>query len=305
MSGDRTYASVPERITWTTGFRCATDKLVLGALSTFANFETGKGARVSLKKLCARAELQRRTVYRALQRLEADGWIIATRRHRHATTRDIAIDRLAPHWMVPKVVGGVMSGFPQGDHNLGVNRGTQLGVSRDGQLGVTNDVQARDLSVNSDVQGADLSVKNDAPIPSTYLTPVGPIPSAPALRAGWFDDDDGQLPEGHAPQSAASVADVRADSRDRARGSDENPRRPADDHGPGGTEHSRASGVGVPLRQGADLPGGESIDRPRAPTGPQQQTFGPIDVSPSPARPAPQWGQLAEALRAGLKRKSG
>lgn len=106
MSSDR-YASVPERITWTTGFRVATDKAVLGALSTFANFKTGAHADMWLDTLIARAKLPRRTVIRSLGRLEADGWIRARRRHRHRTIYDINIDRLATHWMEATLVGGL------------------------------------------------------------------------------------------------------------------------------------------------------------------------------------------------------
>jgi hypothetical protein len=293
MSGDRTYASVPERITWTTGFRCATDKLVLGALSTFANFETGKGARVSLKKLCARAELKRRTVLRALQRLEADGWIVPTRRHRHATTRDIAIERLATHWLAAKIVGGVDRGFPQGAENLSVNRDAQLGVSRGAQLSVTDDPQLGDLSVNRDVQAGDLGVSRGAqaldlsvnggtPIPSTKIrspertigSPVEPNQSAPALRAGSGGTDADENPDlppwelfNREIQSQARTTDLRADGRDH----------PDDVVGDGDghrTDHPATPGAGLPLRQGPDSPGVEGTDRPRAPVGPTQPGLG-------------------------------
>jgi len=99
------YLSVPERITFTTGFRCATDKLVLGALSTFADFKTGRGARMSLPALVSRAQLPLRTVERGLHRLEADQWIVAvTRRRRHATVWNINVDRLATNWVNARLV---------------------------------------------------------------------------------------------------------------------------------------------------------------------------------------------------------
>jgi len=102
---DLRYLSVPERITFTTGFRCATDKLVLGALSTFADFKTGRGARMSLPALVSRAQLPLRTVERGLHRLEADGWIVAvTRRRRHATVWNITLDRLATNWVNARLV---------------------------------------------------------------------------------------------------------------------------------------------------------------------------------------------------------
>lgn len=102
MTADR-YPSVPERITWTTGFRVATDKDVLGFLSTFADFKTGRGARMSLAALIGRAHMNRRRILRSLKRLEADGWIVARRRHRRPTTYDLCVDRLATNWVGAKV----------------------------------------------------------------------------------------------------------------------------------------------------------------------------------------------------------
>jgi hypothetical protein len=296
MSGDRGYASVPERITWTTGFRSPTDALVLGALSTFANFETGKGARMSVKKLCARAGLKRSTVLRALRRLEADGWIVATRHHRHATVRDIVVDRLAPHWMVAKLVGGVDRGFPQSDKNLSVIPDTQLSVNLGTQLSVNSDTQTRDLSVKYDTQAADLSVISDTqlsvnfdtPIPCTERTPVQQIgspvkrnPSAPALRAGSRGTDDENPGDADAPQPATRTADLRADGH------------PHHDDGvsdlPGRrSDHPAALGPRVPLRHGPDSPSPQSLDRPGAGLEPTQPGLGlladvnaPIGVTPS------------------------
>lgn len=301
MSGDRGYASVPERITWTTGFRLPIDKIVLGTLSTFASFETGKGARVRVNTLAARAGLEPRTVQRALHRLEVDGWIVAAwRQNKRATKWDIQIDRLATSW----VVGGVMPSFPQ------VTKSRTSPVSFDSNVtavvrsNVTNDVREPISNDTAVVRECNLRFSNDTgvvQIPCTeqdLIPRQEQIPSAPALRAGWFEDDDEKTPEGHAPQSTTPTADLRADGA----------HHPV--HAAGGLDRHRsgdrsAPAPGLPLRQGADSSSPESVDRPRAPAGPQQQTFGPIDVSPSPSRPALQWGQLAEALREGLKRKSG
>lgn len=97
MTPDR-YASVPERITWTVGFRLPIDKHVLGALSTFASFKTGKQAQMSLDALSKRARTNRRTLQRALRRLEADGFVSATRRLGAPTRYDINLDLLASCW---------------------------------------------------------------------------------------------------------------------------------------------------------------------------------------------------------------
>lgn len=298
MSGERGYASVPERITWTTGFRLPVDKVVLGALSTFANFETGKGARVRVKTLAARAQLKPRRVQRSLHHLEADHWIKAVRRqHKGATSWDINVDKLATSWVAMKVVGGVMPSFPQAEPILNVTDDAQLNVTGDAQLNVTADVQEACLNVTGDVQGSflnvtpdvQLNVTGDAQIPCTERSPVQhsgspveQIPSAPALRAGSGDDADENretpLPPweefNRAVQSKARAADVRADRR-----ADSNDA--VDDVAGRRSDHPAAPGYGVPLRQGADLPSPESADRPRAPVEPTQQTFGPIDVSPS------------------------
>jgi len=90
------YASVLERIGATSGFRVWTDKHVLLKLAEFANFKTGEGARPSTDTLVKEAHLPKRTIERALQRLEADGWIAVTaRQHRRPTTYRICVDQLA------------------------------------------------------------------------------------------------------------------------------------------------------------------------------------------------------------------
>jgi DNA-binding transcriptional ArsR family regulator len=184
VSSDR-YPSVPERITWTTGFRLPVDKAVLGTLSTFANFRTGKHADMWLDTLVARAKMSRSTVLRALQRLEEDGWITARRRHRHRTVYDINVDRLATHWMEAKVVGGLSVTGDTQEAGLSVTGDTQ-GSDR---LGVTGE----HLSVTGDIQTPILSVTGDTP-----RSPVRTDPQfdhkEPALRAVPSDQTESTTP---------------------------------------------------------------------------------------------------------------
>jgi len=179
MSGDRErYPSVPERITWTTGFRVATDKSVLGTLSTFANFRTGKAARMSLRALTMRSGLPRRTVQRALQRLEADGWIVGHRSHRHATSWDINIERLAENWVGAKVVSDRSDVLT----DLSATGGAQEEEFRF-VLSATGGAQDPDLSATGGAQHSDLSATGGAPIPCTYVDPLYADHKEPALRA--------------------------------------------------------------------------------------------------------------------------
>jgi len=148
--GDR-YHSIPERITWTAGFRVATDKHILGVLSTFASFKTGRGARMSIPALVARAGLPQRTVERALHRLEVDRWIVARRRHRHATAWDINVDQLATSW------GGSTKMVTRPDTNLTATYGGQENLSATGDA----------LTATSGGQDADLTATSGGPIPCT------------------------------------------------------------------------------------------------------------------------------------------
>jgi hypothetical protein len=171
----RDYASVPERITWTTGFRVPTDKLVLCALSTFANFQTGEGAQPAIATLAARAGLSRSTVQRALHRLEVDQWIAVTaRRHRRPTTYRICVERLAENWVGAKVVKRLRV---TGDAQEPVEN-----VLKSDSLRVTGD----SLRVTGDAQEPVLSVTGDAPSPvrtdPLYGSPVRR--EEPSLRAG-------------------------------------------------------------------------------------------------------------------------
>lgn len=92
--------SIAERIAWTTALS-PSDAKVLQALASCGDWETGQRCYPRLKTIAARAGLSIATVTRRLRRLEDpthdDGpWIVATvRRHRHSTTYDLQLDRLA------------------------------------------------------------------------------------------------------------------------------------------------------------------------------------------------------------------
>jgi hypothetical protein len=92
--------SIAERITWTSGQLSGAEVKVLAALSSFGDYETGRNCRPSHKTLVARAGSSSGTVKRALRRLLDTGqpggaFVVARRRHRHPTTYDICLERLA------------------------------------------------------------------------------------------------------------------------------------------------------------------------------------------------------------------
>jgi hypothetical protein len=290
------YTSIPERITWTNGFRCATDKLVLGALSTFANFETGRGARMSVPSLTSRAQLPRRTVERGLQRLEADHWITARRRHRHATSWDINVDRLAATWLGT-------------DKNLTATSGGQRWQT-DKNLTATSGGQPPDLTATYGGQEADLTATSGGPIPCTYGgSPVERTPvNAPALRAGPVEnpaDEDpadkkrqpakevsAELPPweafNRARQAATRNTDVQADRED-------HPDSPASRPGGRLRDDRPTHSPGLPLRQGPDQASPEGPPRPgTAVRPPTQANLGPLDLTPT----AEQHRRFMEELRA-------
>lgn len=92
--------SIAERIAWTTTLSPA-DAKVLQALASCGDWETGRRCYPKLKTIAARAGISVATVTRRLRRLEdrtqpGGPWIVATiRRHRHSTTYDLCLDRLA------------------------------------------------------------------------------------------------------------------------------------------------------------------------------------------------------------------
>lgn len=313
----RYVASVAERIAWTTGFRHPMDKHVLAILSTFGNFMTGENCRPRIEKLAARAGVSRSAAYRALNRLEEDGWIVGTHWHRHVTTYDINVDRLATHSTGAKVTLEV-GGNP-------IAPGADLSPTADTQtpdLSPTRDTQTSDLSPTGETQKISfasvnpyLSPTGDTPISRTYGSHKEEeisIPeqisrteeSAPPLRAGRPADGEDEEAKVEVPdwgeeevrreptEPPATAADVCADGRDHPDDA------AAAARGPGG-DQAPASDAGLQLRQRADPSRPTSGDRDRgAPLGPAQPTFGPLDVKPLPSH----WQRFVDIGRAALKR---
>jgi len=89
--------SIAERIAWTIGQLSAAEVNVLVALWSCGDYGTGRNCRPYVKTIVARSGVSRATVFRTLATLRdpADPWIVAKRRHRHPTTYDICVDRLA------------------------------------------------------------------------------------------------------------------------------------------------------------------------------------------------------------------
>lgn len=88
---------IEQRVEWTSGFRCATDKAVLKAMARwFAWRADGTHVRFTIAQLVARSGVPKRSVQRALERLEAGWWIEVTARlNRRPTTYRIVLERLA------------------------------------------------------------------------------------------------------------------------------------------------------------------------------------------------------------------
>jgi hypothetical protein len=89
--------SLAQRVEWTHGFRCATDKAVLKAMARwFAWRADGRHVRFTVAELAYRAGVPKRSTERALERLEEDWRIeITARTHRRPTTYRIVLERLA------------------------------------------------------------------------------------------------------------------------------------------------------------------------------------------------------------------
>jgi hypothetical protein len=175
---DRRYASVPERITWTTGFRLAIDKHVLGVLSTFANFRTGRHADMKLATLAKRAKVPRSTLLRSLQRLKDDEWIFAKPQHRRPTVYDINEAKLATHWMEAKLVEPITNLSPTG--------GTQDAEVLK-SLSPTHGTQDPVLSPTHGTQDPVLSPTGGTPSPVRTSDPLYRDHKEPALRAAQAD----------------------------------------------------------------------------------------------------------------------
>jgi hypothetical protein len=338
MSGGDKYPSVFERITWATGFRLAIDKHVLGVLSTFANFRTGKGACPSVPALVARAKVTRSTLTRALRRLREDRWVLASYRGRgYQTVYDINLDKLPMHWMEAKLVPGLN---PTSEIQNAVLNPTSeiqtppiLNLTGD-QGDLTHEIQTGNLNPISEIQnilnptGEIRSPVRTEEIP-TYKEIPSVIPrSAPALRAGVLPIDRRRtgtlfaIPEAKVPapngtlalpdwgdaevevrdvasESSAADPDLPTDGGDRARSS-------AADASVGFWGAARAhqaatSRAGVSARQRSTAPRAPSPDRSGARVG-SQPTLGPLDVSAAPV--ASHWQRLADTFRAALQEKA-
>lgn len=94
-----TYRPSPleQRIGWTTGFRCETDKRILTAMARWFCWRAdGTHVRFTVAQLAAKSGIPKRSTERALERLEAGWWIeITARTHRRPTTYRIVLERLA------------------------------------------------------------------------------------------------------------------------------------------------------------------------------------------------------------------
>jgi hypothetical protein len=72
-----------------------TDRNILLALATFANYKTGRGAYPSLEKLSERCRVHPRNVRKALRRLQAAGYVTRTERTKLPTVYDVCLNKLA------------------------------------------------------------------------------------------------------------------------------------------------------------------------------------------------------------------
>lgn len=90
-------SSIEQRIEWSRGFRCETDKKVLRTIARWYAWRLdGTGVRFTIDGLAEKSGIPKRTIDRALRRLERRQWLEATaHRHRKPTTYRIVVERLA------------------------------------------------------------------------------------------------------------------------------------------------------------------------------------------------------------------
>lgn len=271
--------SIVERIALTTGFRTSSDSRVLAALASFAHFETGCNAHPNIDHLRARVpDLTKRTVERCLVRLEADGWIEGRHQHRRPTNYRICLERLATSATMAKVVDA-----PSLLNRQSVGQREEIltdTLSRltDSLSGLTDKV--------SDHPDLYPDLYPSAPALSAPASPDAPTATAATTRTGG---------ESVPLECAAPDADLRADGRDHSHAAGGRATGPRGDQAP-------APGARVHLPERSD-PSGPARDHP-----PQQQTLGPLDVSPTPATRLANVAKLADVWRTALaeaKRKSG
>lgn len=305
-------ASLDERISWTTGFAKAYDKVVLAALAFFADFETGRNARPGMRRLVERADLPKRTVERALHRLAATRdkngnpiapWITITqRRHLGPTTYAINVERLATSRAAARLVSRRRLSA-----NLADNDRDPLSAN------------GADLSANvADSSGGTVRQPGGRTFDQVPLDqyPSAPAHDAPAARAQsentTADDDDGAglvfargdngLATTQGAPMAARGADVQTNDRDHE--DDDRGAPDGVDRRVGRADEAPPCGARVRLPERRDPPG----DR-RADAAPVQQSFGPLgvdDFAPlvaddQPRAPRQRLVTLGEVWRANLE----
>jgi hypothetical protein len=261
MSGAERRASLDERVSWTTGFTRPADKVVLGAIAFYADFETGHNARPGMHNLVARADLPKRTVERSLRRLLDEGWIVITdARHLGATTYAVMLERLATSRAHAKLVAGRAAlsanladkGRAPLSANLAGLSANLAGAVR--QCGG----RTRDQYPGSSTQ------EHRRAAPASITATTEPAEGALGMRG-----HDG-LATDEGPTLAARAGDVSTNARDRADVA-------ADRSGRGPTELDRVDqatpcGARVQLPDRSDSPRDRRADGP----GPVQQSFGPL-----------------------------
>jgi hypothetical protein len=254
MSPYRGGASLEERVSWTTGFTKPADKVVLGALAFFADFESGRNARPGMHRLVARADLAKRTVERSLQRLIAEGWITVTsRRHLGYTTYAIATERLAVSRAAARVVGARAAPLSA---NLADKASDPLSAKLAG-LSANLAGAVRQPGGRTSDQVPEISTQvhrtRDERAPAT-----APTETATANAGAVFARGDYGLAATEGADLAARGGDVCANGDDRAaRDGDRPDARPDEPLRP---DRALASGAGVSVRDGDDSPRDRGAD---------------------------------------------
>jgi len=236
-----------------------------------------------------RSGLSRSTLWRTLLGLEqaTPPWITAKRRHRHATTYALVLDRLAT---------GAMAKVPMRTYKSEFQIETQTAKS---EFQIETQRGRSEFQIETQPPRSEFQI--ETPIPSTYVPRSRTSdPSAPPLRVGTrTHDDQDQNHEGESLEAASNgntsirpgAADVCANGRDGSRGADAVSVVADIRRGVDGADDRATPALGLPVRQGDDSQGNR-----RADAEPHQQTFGPLDVT------GPQWGQIAQAFRTALQK---
>jgi hypothetical protein len=270
-------ASIEERINWSTGFTRPADKVVLGALATWADYESGRNARPGMPELVARADLPKRTVERSLRRLIDERWIAVTRRrHLGYTTYAINLAKLATSATRARLVDRPLSA------NVADNADDPLSAN---VAGLSANVA--ELSANvADVPV--ISTRDQYPSAPARVAPapIAPTENTTADGGAVFARGDYGLAATEGAHLAARGGDVCANGDDRApRDRDRPDARPDEPLRP---DRALASDAGISVRDGDDSPRDRGAD-----ARPQQQAFGPLALDDA-------IGGAAEQRRAAL-----